>query len=127
MWKQKSVWSTSPSNLWTSSPTLLRLMKRKQKREIVPWSRPSGGITGDLGWANLSAYAEDPGCEAGDECVGRTLRSSAVKPACRQAGTERRRVFPASADSAEGFKVPRVLTRGAPCRMCPDINYANWC
>ena len=68
----------------------------------------------------LSAYAEDPGCQAGDECVGRTLRSSAVKPACRQAGTERRRVFPASAESAEGFKVPRALARGAPFSLNPS-------
>lgn len=32
----------------TSSPTL-RLKKRKQKRESVPWSCPSRGITGNLG------------------------------------------------------------------------------
>ena len=28
----------------------------------------------------LSAYAEDPGRKPGDECVGRTLRSSTRRP-----------------------------------------------
>ena len=53
-----------------------------------------------------------------------TQKTAAVKPRMNAldgpsealpSRTERRRVFPASADSAEGFKVPRVLTRGAPC------------
>ena len=57
--------------------------------------------------ALLSAYAEDPGCQAGDECVGRILRSSAVKDRAKEADD-------ASVDSAEGFKVPRALARGAP-------------
>ena len=76
--------------------------------------------------STLSAYAEDPGCQAGDECVGRTLlRQRTVSsfgeealpsslPAGRQGQSEGgfsllRRIPP------KGFKVPRALARGAPC------------
>ena len=67
----------------------------------------------------LSAYAEDPGCKAGDECANHLLlrRAAFGEPRLRRdvALSLLRRTDLAEARRAKaGNKVPRALARGVP-------------